>query len=257
MSASLLFSKVYYSKVEPFELQNISSNVSGMITYTADSKVGQKLGSRAFIKIDSELDKVELKSLEEKIEYVSSTLQASEEILKNLNATLLKKRENYKTVESLSVKSRLEKDREYYDLIATENSYLNTQKEINNLKVQLADLYTRQAQLKRNLKDKAVSAKGMVLYSIAVKAGQVVTMATPLAQVADLSHGRLIIYLDYEDVEKAEKLVVYIDGQKTDYRVSRILNIADSKNISKYRAEIIIDAPAVFSKLVKVELKDA
>lgn len=256
MFSSLLFSKVYYAKVEPLELRNISSNVSGLVTFTADSKVGQKLSSRPYIKIDSKLTKIELHTVEQKIKYVKNTLQSTQKILKNLKLSLEKKRENYKKIESLSVKSRLEKDKEFYDLMGSENSYLNTQKEINSLKIQQVDLELREHQLKRTLKDKSLSAKGLILYSIRVKVGQVVTIATPLAQVADISHGRLIIYLDYEDVKNIEKKVVYIDGKKTLYKVSRIVPIADSTNISRYRAEVIIDAPKIFSQLVKVELKD-
>lgn len=256
MFSSLLFSKVYYAKVEPFELRNISSNVSGLVTFTADSKVGQKLSSRPYIKIDSKLNKVELDKVEQKIKYLKNTLQSTQKILENLKLSLEKKRENYKTIESLSVKSRLEKDKEFYDLMGSENSYLSTQKEINSLKIQLADLALRDSQLKRSLQDKSLRAKGLILYSILVKAGQVVNITTPLAQVADTSHGRLIIYLDYEDIKNIEKKVVYIDGKKTSYKVSRILHIADSTNISRYRAEVIIDAPKIFSKLVKVELKD-
>jgi len=54
----------------------------------------------------------------------------------------------------------------------------------------------------------------------------------------------------------AEQKSVYIDGKKTSYKISRLLNIADSKNISKYMAQIIIKSPKIFSKLVKVELKN-
>lgn len=43
--------------------------------------------------------------------------------------------------------------------------------------------------------------------------------------------------------------------KKTAYKISRLLNIADSKNISKYMAQIIIESPKLFSKLVKIELK--
>ena len=50
--------------------------------------------------------------------------------------------------------------------------------------------------------------------------------------------------------------MVYIDDKKTNYKISRVVNIADSQNISRYMAQIVINSPEVFSKLVKVELKD-
>ena len=86
--------------------------------------------------------------------------------------------------------------------------------------------------------------------------GQVVSIATPLAQVADTSKAKLTIYLDESDVLDAKKRVIYMDGKKTEYKISRILNIADSKNISKYMAQIIIKSPKIFSRLTKIELRN-
>lgn len=252
---SLALSKVYYSKIEPYEVRTISSNVSGLVLYTAEENIGKKLSNKPYIKIDSELDRDELSFTKEKIRYLKETVLLNEEILKNLQLSLDKKRDNYKKVEALKIKSVVEKDKEFYELVSSENSYLGTQKEIVSLKTQIADLELRKAQLIRNIADKTLQAKGFILYSLDVKAGQVVTLSTPLAKVADISKGLLSIYLDEEDVSNAKKSVIYIDGQKTDYKVDRLLNIADSKNISKYMAQIVIKAPKIFSKLAKVELK--
>lgn len=254
--STLAFSKVYYSKVEPYEIRTISSNVSGLVLYTAEDDIGKTLSNKPYIKIDSELNRDELSFTKEKIIYLKETVTLNEKILKNLQVSLDKKRKNYKKVEALKIKSRVEKDKEFYDLVTSENSYLSTQKEIVSLKTQIADLELRKAQLIRSIEDKTLQAKGFILYSLDVKAGQVVTVSTPLAKVADISKGLLSIYLDEEDVAHAKESTLYLDGQKTDYKVSRLLNIADSKNISKYMAQIVIPAPKIFSKLVKIELKD-
>lgn len=252
---SFLFSKVYYSKVEPYEIRNISSNVSGLVVFTDDNMIGKKLSSKPYIKIDTELDVKEMKYISEKLIHLNNTVKSNEKILQNLEELLVKKRTNYDNIKSLKIKSTLEKDREFYDLISSENSYVNTMKEINSLKIQIADLQLRYAQLKRSVEDKNLSAKGFILYSISVKAGQVVGVATPLAQVADVSRAILTIYLDEEDLKNIDTKTIYLDGVASEYKISRILNIADAKNISKYMAQIIIDSPKVFSKLVKVELK--
>ena len=81
-------------------------------------------------------------------------------------------------------------------------------------------------------------------------------MAANVAKIADTSKGKLVIYLDPEDIEGIETKRIYLDGVKTSYKVERLLKIADSKNISKYRAEILVKAPELFSKLLKVELRD-
>ena len=156
----------------------------------------------------------------------------------------------------MKIKSSVEKDREFYDLIASENSFLATQKELNTLKTQIADLELRKAQLSRSISDKTVKNRGYTLYSLDVKVGQVVNKGTLLATVVDTSKAILTIYLNAEDVEDAKSKVVYINGEKTSYKVDRLLTIADSKNISKYKAQIVIKAPKIFSKLAKIELKE-
>ncbi|MBU1658867.1 HlyD family efflux transporter periplasmic adaptor subunit [bacterium] len=253
---TLSFSKVYYAKVEPYELRNIASNVSGLVLFTDENSIGKILTSDSYIRIDSELDNKELEFAKDKLEYLSNILISNESILNNLKASLSKKKENYKKIESLQIKSVVEKDKEFHDLIASENQFLNTQKEIQNLKVQIVDLKLRIAQLQRSISDKNLNAKDFVLYEISVKVGQVVGVATPLAKVADTSSAILTVYLDEEDVKNAKQKVIYLDEEKTSYKVSRLLNIADSKNISKYMAQIIIKSPKLFSKLVKVELRD-
>lgn len=253
--STLAFSKVYYSKVEPYEFRTIASNVSGIVVYADENSIGKKLSSNPFVKIDSELDRDELDFSIKKIAYLKETLLLNEKVLKNLELSLEKKRKNYTEIKALKIKSRVEKDREFYDLVSSENAYLSTQKELISLKAQIADLNLRVAQLKRSIKDKTLEAKGFKLYSIDVKVGQVVSPSTPLGKVADVSRAVLTIYLDEDDVRSAKESLVYIDGAKTEYKIDRLLNIADSKNISKYMAQIIVDAPPVFSKLVKIELK--
>ena len=253
---TLLFSKVYYAKVEPYELRNISSNVSGLVLYANEDLIGKKLSLKPYIRIDSVLDRQELKFLEDKLEYLRDMVTTNQSVINNLEQSLVKKRENYKRIESLKIKSAVEKDREFHDLIASENQFLNTKKEIQNLKLQITDLKLRRAQLQRSISDKTLKANGFVLYELLVKPGQVVGISTALAKVADISKAKLTIYLDEEDVVSSKNKVIYLDGKKTSYKISRLLTISDSKNISKYMAQIIIESPKLFSKLVKLELRD-
>jgi len=78
---------------------------------------------------------------------------------------------------------------------------------------------------------------------------------TPKIQIKVISQNEIEFNEKEMNVLNAKKSVVYINGKKTTYRIDRFLNIADSKNISKYMAQIIIKAPKIFSKLAKVELK--
>ncbi len=253
---TLSFAKVFYSKVEPYEIRDISSNVSGEVIFIDEDMIGKKLSNNSYVRIDAELDNVELKYIEDKLEYLREMVKANENVLINLESSLQRKRANYEKVAALKTKSIVDKDREFHDLINSENIFLNTQTTVQNLKVQITDLKLRKASLMKTIKDKNFNAKGFVLYNILVKTGQVVGMATPIARIVDTSRAKLTIYLDEKDVADAKTKVVYIDEEKSSSKITRILNIADSKNISKYMAQIIIDAPKVFSKVVKIELKD-
>ena len=254
--AVLVMSSEYYAKVNPYEVRDISANVSGQVTFIDEGMLGRILSEKAYLKIDSILDHQELHYISDKLEFLRQTVKINQEVLKNLQGSTQRKRDNYKRVASLKIKSQIEKDREYHDMISSENMLLNTEKAIQTLKVQITDLKLRAAQLKRSIFYKNLKAKGFVLYELLVKPGQVVNPSTPLAKIADTSKAKLTIYLNKEDVADAKKKVVYIDGIKTPYKVTRISFIADTKNISKYMAQIIIKAPAIFSKLVKIELKD-
>ena len=253
---SAVFAEVYYAKVEPYEFRNLASDVMGIVEKTDENLLGKVLDDEVFITIDAELDTKELSFTKEKIQELQNTLRLSESMLVNLEETLKRKRINYKKVEAMKIKSRIEKDREFYDLVATENSYIATQKEINSLKIQIADLLLRKTTLEKTLRDKKLQAKGMVLYSIDIKEGQFVNKGTPLAKLADTSKALLTIYVNKEDLDKISSKVVYINGKKTSYKVDRYTTIADATNLSKYKAQIIIKAPKIFSQLVEVELKE-
>ena len=256
LTSQLLLSEVYYSKVEPYKFKKLSSSVSGEVLFIDEDKLGQKLGKKPFIIIDSEIDRSELVDVEKKLKSLKNTLSLNKKILNNLSEVLKKKEANFKRTEALKIKSRIDKDREFYDLIASENSFIATQKEVNSLSNSVADLELRKIQLQKNIRDKKVSANNHLLYSIKVKEGEVVNIATPLAEVADISKALLTIYVDVDELKDIESKTIYINDKKTNYKILRVLKIADSVNISKYRVQIAIDAPKVFSKLVKVELKE-
>ena len=253
---TLAFSKVYYARVEPYEVRDIASQVSGEVVLSEENMLGETLTEKPFIMIDDTLDRDELLSVQEKLTYLRDTLKTNEKVLENLKDVLKRKKENFKRIESMSIKSKVEKDREFYDVVGSENSYLATLKEINSLKTNITDLSLREKQLQKSIKDKSVTAKGFVLYALKVKEGSVVNPATPLATVADVSKAVAKVYLDADDLLNIEKKKVYINGKKSSYKLTRILKIADTKNISRYSAQIIMQRPKIFSQLVKIELKE-
>jgi len=255
ISAGALCAKDYYSKVEPYEILTIASNVAGQVTFADEKKEGKLLDSRPYVMIDDKLDRIELGNVKNKISLLKNTLKLNEAMQKNYEEMLIKKRRNYDNIRELKTKSLIEKDREYYDLVTTENQLISTQKEVDNLKVQINDLNLRAEQLQKSIADKNLSAKGHVLYQLSVKEGQVVSPGMELAKVADVSKAKLTIYLNADDMKEARNRTLYLNGVKSGYKISRLWEIADSTHLSSYKAEIIIDAPAYFSELMKVELR--
>lgn len=251
-----LFAKEHHAIVEPYEIKTISSNVSARVVFADIAKEGLALGKNEYIMLDDELDKIELDKISKKIILLNNTIEFNEKIIQNYEELLDKKIKNFDRIKDLKIKSSVEKDREFYDLINSQNQYINTQKELENIKIQLNDLKLREAFLKKSVRDKHISSQGSTLYALLVKEGQFVNPSTPLAEIADLSKGKLTIYLSREEVGDAADKVIYIDGKKSKYKISKVWNIADSKHLSSYKAEIIVDSPELFSNLLKVELKD-
>lgn len=255
LSGMTLFAKEYYSKVEPYEILTISSNVSGQVTFADEKKEGKVVGKQAYVKIDDKLDRIELNNVNKKIALLKNTLKLNEEMQKNYDEILVKKQKNYDNIKGLKTKSVIEKDREFYEVISTQNTLITTAKEVDNLKVQINDLQLRAEQLRKSIADKSLSADGYFLYALSVKEGQVVSPGMELSKVADISKAKLTVYLNASDMKEAKTKSVYLNGQKTAYKIDRLWEIADSTHLSSYKAEIIIKAPKYFSELMKVELK--
>ena len=251
-----LFAKEYFSKVEPYEVRTVASNVGGLVVYADETAEGMKLSDEAYVQIDDELDRIELDKTAEKIRLLRHAIALNEEMSDNYARMVEMKGANYERVTALKMRSQVEKDREFYDFIGTRNQLIALEKETENMKIQVNDLQILQRRLKRSISDKRQSAPGYVLYALLVKEGQVVSPGTPLAKIADISKAKLTLYVSAEERLHIDEKVIYIDGKKSPYQISRLWNIADDKHLSNYKAEIIIDAPEQFSRLVKVECKD-
>jgi hypothetical protein len=77
----------------------------------------------------------------------------------------------------------------------------------------------------------------------------------PIAILKDLSRAKLTIYLSSDELKNLKSKKIYLDGKVTNLKFNKIWRVADSKNISSYKAEIVLKPIANFSKLIKVEVK--
>jgi len=246
----------YYAKAEPVERYTIQSSVSGKVLFADEDIEGKRASKKEIIFIDDEIDTKELNGVSKKIQITRRMIKLNKATASNLQKTADKKKTNYEKILNLKTKSLLDKDREFYDLSATQNSLYQALQSIETLKLQLEDLKVRQRILQKSIREKRISYPNFVVYKLLVKKGQNVMPGTPLLEIADVSHARLVLFLHSEEAKNVSKMVVYLDGKKTEYKVDKVYFISDAQRISSYKTEIIIDAPDTFSELVKVEFKD-
>jgi len=246
----------YYAKAEPVERYTIQSSVAGKVLFADENIEGKRATKKEIILIDDELDVKELSSVSKKIKIVEKMVELNQATATNLQKIADKKKINYQKILKLKTKSLLDKDREYYDLSSTQNTLYQSLQSIESLKSQLEDLKYRYHSLKKSIKEKKVLYPDFTVYKLLVKSGQNVMPGTPLLEIADVSHARLVLFLHSEESKNVNKKVIYLDGKKTPYKVDKVYFISDSQRISSYKTEIIIDAPEIFSELVKVEFKN-
>jgi hypothetical protein len=253
--SSVLTASEYYSKAEPYRFYTLQANVSGLILVADEALEGKKLSGENFIVIDDELDQKELALLKQKKVNLENSLRLNKKMSKNLSAMIKRKSENYERIKDLPIKSSVEKDKEFFDLATTQNQQLTTLEKIETIHSQLNDTKLRLAQLKRSIKDKHIHAKDMVLYKLHVKKGQVVAAGMSLAEVADVSKAKLTIFLNLDEMQGVQKKDIYLNNERTEYKIDKIWPLSDAEHISSYKTEILIDAPQQFSELYKIEFK--
>lgn len=253
--ASFASASQYYSKAEPYRFYTLQSNVLGLVTKADETLEGKVLSSGAFIVIDDELDRKELTLLQKKKINLENSLRLNEKMTKNLSMMIEKKNVNYERIKDLPIKSNVEKDREFFDLASTQNQHLATLEKIETIHSQLSDTQLRLEQLHRSIEDKHIEAKGMVLYKLHVKKGQVVSPGMNLAEVADIQKAKLTVFLNSDELENIEKKKIYLNDEVTEYRIDKIWPLSDAEHISSYKTEIVIEAPTQFSQLYKIEFK--
>ena len=253
--ASSLYATEYYAKAEPVERYTIQSSVSGKVLFADENIEGRRASKKEIILIDDELDVKELSAVIEKIKITKKMIKLNEATAENLQKVSDKKQTNYGKILNLKTKSLLDKDREFYDLSATQNSLYQSLQGIETLKSQLEDLKFRKRALEKSIREKRISHEDYVVYKLLVKMGQNVIPGTPLLEIADISHARLVLYLHLDEAKSVSNKSIYLNDKKTDYKIDKVYFISDSERISSYKTEIIIDAPKTFSSLVKVEFR--
>ena len=251
-----VLAKIHYARVEPYESVTMKSAVSAAVKEVALDDEGRMVKDAEIIHLDDAIDRVDLNTSRESLKLLEGILEINEEMVVSLEDSLKRQRGYYERMSKLSTASVTQKDNAFKQFVAAKNQYLSTKEKIDTLRKQILDMKYKISRLEDIISKKSIILKNRYLYKIAVRAGDFVNPGSPLAVVADLSRGKLTIYLEPSELDGVKKKIVYIDSKKTGYHVDKVWDMADEKFISSYRAEIYIDRPeGYFSKLVKVELK--
>ena len=223
-----LIAKVHYAKVEPYESVTLKSAVSALVMDVDLDAEGSVVDQKRVIYLDDRLDKINLKTTKENLLILDETLKRQESY--------------FQRIDKLKTTSAAQKDNAFYTFASTKSQYLEMQYKI--------------AQLEDSIEKKSIILDQMYLYEIMVRKGDYVAPGSPLAKVVDANRAKLVLFLEPDELKQIEEKTVYLNGEKTNYKVDKVWRVADEKFISSYRAEIYITAPeGSFSKLMKVEIK--
>ncbi|WP_321312022.1 hypothetical protein [Halarcobacter sp.] len=224
---SFSFANEFYAKLEPIESYEIKSSVSGKIIFSNKNIEGKKANNSKIIEIDSYVDRIDLEQSLKKLEAMNEMIE-----LQNTN---------YQRLMQIKSKSGYEKDNQKINVV--------------NLEINKADILINIANLRDSIKNKKLIEKNYYIYNIAVNEGDYVTPGTLLYEAKDLSKGKLEIFIPILDIDTIKDKDIYLDGKKTDLKINKIYNVADSKHISSYKVKIIVNNPKQFSRLIKIEFK--
>ncbi len=224
---SATFANEYYAKIEPVESYQVKSAVAGKVIYSNSNIEGLKADNSTIIELDSIINKVELEQSKNKLKFIEEMLR----IEKN----------NYDRLNQVSSKSEFEKDTQKLKVI--------------NLESSKADMLIKIETLKDIIINKKLVEKSNYIYNIAVKEGDYVNAGTLLYEAKDLSKGKLEIFVPIAQIDEIKNKNIYLDGVKSDIKISKIYDVADATNISSYKVELILTNIQTFSRLVKIEFK--
>ena len=240
--------QVHYAKLEPVQTYIIKASAAGQIVRADDSKEGSVGNGDVVVQIDDRVDRAQKRALEGSLGVLKETLELTRQMAENQKKVYEKDYRYYQRTKNLKTKSQTEKDRIFSTMMASKNQLLSLKEKIATLKKQIADTEYQLVMLDDRIVKKAVRAEGLYIYRVAVRKGDYVNPGALLLQAMDTKRGRLVVYLDADEMKDI--------GKETNLKFDKLIRVADDVHISSYRAEIVLDDPGpLFSKLVKIEIK--
>ena len=222
-----IFANEYYAKLEPIDSFQVKAATAGKVIYSNSEIEGSKANNSTIIEIDSQVNKVDLEQSRNKLKFIDEMIK----IEKN----------NYDRLNQVSSKSAFEKDTQKLKVI--------------NLESSRADMLIKIETLKDAISNKKLVEKSNYIFNIAVKDGDYVNAGTLLYESKDLSKGKLEIFVPIAQIDEIKNREIFLDGIKSDIKISKIYDVADAVNISSYKVELIVSNVKTFSRLVKIEFR--
>ena len=224
---SFVYPSEFYAKLEPVYTYIVKSSVNGKVIYSNSEVEGLSANNDKIVEIDSSVDQMELKQINKKINLINKMINIENK--------------NYKRLKKVRTKSDFDKDVQLLKSL--------------NLESTRADLLIKKAQLTDSIKKKSLIESNRYIYNINVKKDDYVTAGTVLYEAKDLSKGKLEIFIPINEVDSLKNKTIFLNGKQTDIKIDKIYKVAHSKHISSYKVDIIVPAPKIFSRLVKIEFK--
>jgi multidrug efflux pump subunit AcrA (membrane-fusion protein) len=251
-----LVASEYYSKAEPVETYSIQSAVNGKVLAVNDLLEGKISDGTVLIHIDDVIDKADLKATKQKLKSIKNSVALTRENLKYSKKAYEIDKASYARIKDLSTLSRSAKEAKLLKSIASQSAYIKIKLSLENLLTSKNDLELKIASLKDKISKKNIKIKkNLYIYKIYPNRGDYINFGMKLVDASDISKAKLTIFITDSDLDGIENKTIYLNGKKTDYKLNKLWQIADSTNISSYKAEIIINKPKRFSSLIKVEFK--
>ncbi len=227
LTLNILFAQDFYAVVKPFNAYNIKASVSGNVIKVYENLEGTYIKNSTIVQLDDVVDKIDLKESKLKLENLKEVLKLEQDTLNSFN--------------KVSSKSKIDKN--------------NQKIKVLNISSSVSDLVTKIATLEDKITKKDIKVSNLYISNIAVKKGDWVNLGSLLFTADDLSKAKIDIFIPISNNTDIKNKTIYIDGKKTNLKISKLYKVADSKNISSYKCEIILDKNPQFSKVVKVTFK--
>jgi len=251
-----LFAEVHYAKVEPVEEVVLKSAVSGLVIEANRSSEGAWVLKDRIVHIDDALEKEELNATKQSVVLFQEMVSINQQIEASLRQSVKRQKSYYERLSKLSTASKTQKDNAYNAYASAKTQYLGIKEKIASLKKQLLDLHYKVKRLEDIIKKKSIVAEHTFLKRLLVHPGEYVTPGMPVAQTADISQAKLVLFLSAEELKELPQKRLFIEGKPTPYHISKVWKTVDETFISSYRAEVYLPKSLYqMGRLVKVELK--